>query len=185
MPADKYWLWINEQHWGPCSLKDIVNLAEKEDSDDPDEAPVVTRETLFWSGKTNEWKPVYRLQEEWKADNQNENPWTEGSKHFMFLASGLDDDCAVCKKYDREIILSVKPPPLPIAGCQCLWPKGIWGVVSEEEAAVPFAARREQLRKQQEQDRISAQAHAEALKARQKVQRKAKREAQKAQNKQC
>ena len=178
MPAEKYWLWINEQHWGPCSVRDILRLGEREDPDDAEEVPFITRDTLFWSEKANEWRPIYRLPEEWQADN----PWGDDFKYFEFRSF---DGCKQCQANDFQIVFATRPPKQPPLGCQCLYPKGDWHLVSKEEAEMPIELKRQRSAERAERDRISAQAHAEALKARQKEQRKAKREAQKAQNKHC
>ena len=184
MPAEKYWLWINEQHWGPCSVRDILRLGGREDPDDPEEVPFVTRETLFWSEKANEWRPIYRLPEEWQADEEDKaaNQWGDEFKYFEFRAY---DGCDECQANDFQIVFSASPPKQPRDGCQCLYPRGSWYVVTKEDAEIPIEVKRQESVKRAERDRISAKAHAEALKARQKEQRKAKREAQKAQNKHC
>lgn len=168
--ADKYWLWISEAHAGLFTLDQIARMARTKRTDEEDDDwddPGVSRETLYFSERADEWRPLWRLPEERHEDGYDHAKQVSdcGIKYLEFLGSGHDDDCDVCKAYECQIVPAQPTPPLPISGCQCQpWSRGIYLAVSDERAAVPFHVRREELAIQRENDRRSREAHATTLK---------------------
>ena len=170
--ADRYWLWICEAHAGPFTLDQIIRMAHAKRTDEEDDDlddPGVSRETLYFSERANEWRPLWRLPEEWHEDGYDHAKQARdcGIKYLMYLGTRLDDECDACKAYACQIVPVQPTPPLPIPGCQCQpWSGGIYVAVSDEDAAVPFHVRREELAARAENDRRLREAHAATLKQR-------------------
>ena len=170
--ADRYWLWISEAHAGPFTLDQIIRMAHANRTDEEDDDwddPGVSRETLYFSERAKEWRPLWRLPEEWREDGYDHAKQARdcGIKYLMYLGTRLDDECDACKVYACQIVPVQPTPPLPIPGCQCQpWSGGIYVAVSDEDAAVPFHVRREELAARAENDRRLREAHAATLKQR-------------------
>jgi hypothetical protein len=134
----------------------------------------VSRDTPYFSERADEWRPLWRLPEEWDEDGYDyaKQARDGGIKYLEFLGSGHDDDCDACKAHECQIVPIQPTPPFPIHGCQCQpWSRGIYLAVSDERAAVPFHVRREELVIRRENDRRSREVHAAALKQRRKGRR--------------
>lgn len=173
MSETKYWLWLEDQHRGPYSAAQICRLAMVDEPQE-DEEPVpaeVNRDTLYFSERAYEWRPLWRLPEEWVEDGYDRAGQAEtcGINYLAFLGSGHDDDCDVCKAYECQIVPVQPAPPISAPGCQCQpWSRGIYIAVSDERAAVPFHVRREELAIQRKNDCRSREAHGAALKQKRK-----------------
>lgn len=175
MSEKKYWLWLEERQRGPYSVAQIGALAEvDEPSEEGEPEPAeVTRDTLYFSERLDEWRPLWRFPEEWVEDGYDRAGQASdcGINYLEFIGSGHDDDCDACKAYECQIVPVQPAPPSSPPGCKCqLWSRGVYIAVSDERAAVPFHIRREELAIQRENDRRSREAYAATLKQRRRKQ---------------
>lgn len=113
----KVWLWQSEAHTGPFSLDQVMRMSK---------AKTATRETLYFCEKADEWRPLWRMPEEWgDSFAQTLARFTElGIERAEYLLAGDRRDCKACRALSRQRIAVADPPPIPPVDCACNpWPR--------------------------------------------------------------
>ncbi len=125
MPAERYWLWMEETQMGPFSIAQIGRMAE---SDEPE----VNRETLYWSDRLNDWQPLKLLPLEWQEDSGQIARFVESDIEWVeYLIADNGHDCAFCLTQNGKRLRVQDVPSLPMDGCTCSpWPLAVWIAVA-------------------------------------------------------
>jgi hypothetical protein len=134
MPAERYWLWLHEKQSGPFSIAQIGDMASAEppSEDCPTgEPPEITGETLYWSDRLQDWRPLKLLPRiEWEGGDDKERlesiqsadiEWVE------YLNAQNGQDCPFCVSMNGKRFRASEAPSMPLAGCTCSpWPISVW-----------------------------------------------------------
>jgi GYF domain 2 len=106
---DSRWIWRYDQRSGPFTVAQLTRLARDGE---------INHRTLFWSERRAEWLPLRGLLFD-LFPGQLVDMRRVGIQRMRVLGSGLDSDCAACKRLADQVYPISKPPVLPPRRCTC------------------------------------------------------------------
>lgn len=127
MPAERYWLWIDEQAAGPFTIAQFGRV------------PALTKDTLYWSERHSGWHPVNHLPAlEWSDDAERiESCERAGIEWVEYLNAQNGEDCPLCVSMNGRRFRADEAPQMPLEGCTCTpWPISVWIAVEGPSAVM-------------------------------------------------